>query len=315
MEDHPDISVIIAAYNASEKIGSCIDSVSGQSLHPSEIIITDDGSTDNTCEVINTISKQCPVPVRLLQQRNSGPGPARNTAAASSQCQWLAFIDCDDRWAPDRLKKQVDHIQNNSQVKFLFSNFKICPSDNSPKSIAISQDSLGITGIYISDYLDCCKKGYYALTSTVLIDKETFNTAGGFASYRTAEDTDLWCRLGMLGIPALYDSQTMIDYSVDSKMNYGRKIELTERIEQLNRLYHRAIEHNKEMQYMPIGKILVQEVIRQLTFQKRNSEIPAFLDKLEIPLGKNFFREEKIKSLCPDLIAPIFRSYHKLKRR
>ena len=314
MADIPDISVIIAAYNASDKISECLNSVLNQSLLPAEIIITDDGSTDNTAEVIHKLSTDSLVPIELIQQNNSGPGIARNTAAAAAKCQWLTFIDCDDRWEPGRLKKQADHIQNNGQVKLLFSNFNICPSDNSPKSVAISLET-GTSGIYISDYLDCCRKGYYALTSTAMIDKDTFETAGGFAHYRTAEDTDLWCRIGMLGIPVLYDSEPLIDYSVDSTMNYGRNINLDERTLQLNKLYHRALEHDKETQYLPVSKILVQEVIRQLIFQKRNAEIPAFLDKLEIPLSKNFIREEKIKSLCPTIISPIFKTYHKLKKR
>ena len=97
------VSVIIPAYNAAAHIARAIESALTQSMTPLEVIVVDDGSTDETAELVARRYPQ----VTLLRQDNRGCGPARNTGCAAARADWLAFLDADDTWLPTKLEKQL----------------------------------------------------------------------------------------------------------------------------------------------------------------------------------------------------------------
>jgi glycosyltransferase involved in cell wall biosynthesis len=100
-----NISVIIPAYNRDKTIRYCIDSVLGQSVPPSEVIVVDDCSTDGTAEIVRRYSDsrvRC-----VVLDRNSGAQVARNRGIKEAQCEWIAFQDSDDEWLPGKLEKQI----------------------------------------------------------------------------------------------------------------------------------------------------------------------------------------------------------------
>ncbi len=106
------ISVVIPAYNAAETIGAALDSACQQTVPPSEIIVIDDVSTDNTCAVvqkyIDDLPGECKIQIMLLRQRtNGGPAAARNAGIEVSRSEWIAFLDGDDCWLPHRLEVQL----------------------------------------------------------------------------------------------------------------------------------------------------------------------------------------------------------------
>jgi glycosyltransferase involved in cell wall biosynthesis len=101
----PVISVIIPAYNAGRFIADTLDSVLRQTFKDFEIVIVDDGSTDNTVELIKTWMEKDPR-IRLIQQKNAGGPAARNTAIANSRGRFIAPLDADDLWFPRKLEKQ-----------------------------------------------------------------------------------------------------------------------------------------------------------------------------------------------------------------
>ncbi|MCK4960446.1 MAG: glycosyltransferase family 2 protein, partial [Planctomycetes bacterium] len=88
------VSVVIAAYNAEKYIQRAIDSVLAQSLPADEIIVVDDGSTDNTGDAVKHYGSK----VRYIYQENAGPASARNTAIEAATGTWIAFLDADDEW-------------------------------------------------------------------------------------------------------------------------------------------------------------------------------------------------------------------------
>src|ERR1035437_9648809 len=98
------ISVVIPAYNASRFIAATLESVLSQSLPADEILVVDDGSTDNTV----AIAAWFPPPVRVLSIPNSKAGAARNFGVSQAQTEWVAFLDADDLWEENKLERQME---------------------------------------------------------------------------------------------------------------------------------------------------------------------------------------------------------------
>ena len=106
VQQPPRFSVIIPAYNSATTLTRAVESVLCQSYPAHEIIVIDDGSTDNTTEVARGFGEQ----VRLLRQANAGVSAARNRGAECATGDWLAFLDADDWYYPDRLSLHAGMI-------------------------------------------------------------------------------------------------------------------------------------------------------------------------------------------------------------
>ena len=99
------VSVIVPAYNAAGYIGEALASVASQSLADWEAIIVDDGSTDSTCECVQPFLED--PRFSLIEQENKGVSAARNAAVRRAVGDWVAFLDADDAWLPEKLETQV----------------------------------------------------------------------------------------------------------------------------------------------------------------------------------------------------------------
>jgi cellulose synthase/poly-beta-1,6-N-acetylglucosamine synthase-like glycosyltransferase len=104
------VSVIIPAYNAAPQIGRAIESALAQTHAPLEILVVDDGSRDRTAEIVGRL----PPPVRLIRKENGGPATARNLGAREARGEWLALLDADDWWFPDKLRAQLACVTDES---------------------------------------------------------------------------------------------------------------------------------------------------------------------------------------------------------
>jgi glycosyltransferase involved in cell wall biosynthesis len=178
MNGHVRISVIIPAYNAAKYVGRAIESALAQTYPPLEVLVVDDGSTDDTARVV----AQYPSPVRLLRQSNAGPGAARNHAAREAQGEWLALLDADDSWLPEKLERQIPNTRQSSVgMVAYYSDRKVCPRPM-PSRIDF-------------DVLWRCNN---LTTSTALLRRAAFEAVGGFDEDRdliSVEDYNLWLRL------------------------------------------------------------------------------------------------------------------------
>jgi GT2 family glycosyltransferase len=116
----PRFSVVIPAFNAAATLARAIESVRAQSWPAHEIIVVDDGSTDATAG----IARQFGDVVRLIQQNNSGVSVARNAGAAAATGDWLAFLDADDWYAPDRLKLHAEWIAEDAALDCLTGDYE-----------------------------------------------------------------------------------------------------------------------------------------------------------------------------------------------
>ena len=114
-----DVSVIIPCFNSSKTIEKSILSVLDQTIYPREIICVDDGSQDNTVNIIFRLKKKSKIDIKIISQLNSGPSVARNKGILLSKSKYIAFLDSDDVWDKDKLKIQYDLMEKDN-LSFTF---------------------------------------------------------------------------------------------------------------------------------------------------------------------------------------------------
>lgn len=180
-----EISVVIPTFNRAHTLKRCVDSVLSQSYSPFEILVVDDGSTDDTSEILKTYGDK----IIVFKTENSGVSAARNYAIARSKGGWVALLDSDDEWLPNRLQEQVDYLK-------IFPNIKLVHGEEiwvrngkrvNPKKI--HKKSGGY--IYQNCLPLCCIS-----PSASLIKKEILEEFGGFdEAFPVCEDYDLWLKI------------------------------------------------------------------------------------------------------------------------
>src|SRR5438128_3816698 len=104
----PKVSVIIPVYNACKFIAQTLTCVYQQSFQDFEVVIVDDGSTDDSLEVVEKVSREYSRATSIIRQRNQGAPAARNRGAQMAGGELLAFLDADDLWYPEKLRLQVE---------------------------------------------------------------------------------------------------------------------------------------------------------------------------------------------------------------
>ena len=119
----PAVSVIVPAYNAAATILETLRSVSAQTFERIEIIVVEDGSTDDTAEIVERYARTEPR-LRLIRQANAGVAAARNVAIEQAAARYIAPIDADDLWHPTRLEKHLAALEQNSNAGFVYSPFR-----------------------------------------------------------------------------------------------------------------------------------------------------------------------------------------------
>ena len=188
------ISVVIPAFNAGGFIKRTIDSVLAQTYSASEIIVVDDGSIDNTAEVVKSYGGK----VRYIYQENAGDGPARNTGIAAAKGDWIAFLDHDDEWLPDKLQLQMELLSRHPDLHWCATNFYKQSGTRRAAGVnpaAISK-GLGARDYFESFFTAVYAKGCNFMTSTMLIRREVFEQAGVFDScWLRGADVDMWWRI------------------------------------------------------------------------------------------------------------------------
>ena len=114
------ISCVIPVFNGERFLGEALESVLAQTYQPVEIIVVDDGSTDGTAEVAAHYHKQ----ISFLRQSNQGPATARNLGLSVARGEYIAFLDGDDLWHPEKLKGQIKRLQEHPEIDLCFTRFQ-----------------------------------------------------------------------------------------------------------------------------------------------------------------------------------------------
>ena len=181
------VSVVIPAYNYGRFLAEAIDSAFSQTLPPLEVIVVDDGSTDETAEVLARYGDR----LRVFQRQNGGVAAARNFGAAQASGDVLAFLDADDIWVPHKLEMQMARLQRDPDLGMVHCGLEVF--DNNGKT-EIRLD--GLEGHIAPAMLQFEKTRFVATGSTMFISKRIFEELGGFdPRLSPSEDWDLCYRI------------------------------------------------------------------------------------------------------------------------
>ena len=191
-----DVSVIVAAYQAAGTVARTLASIVAQTLKPFEVVVSDDGSTDGTFEAAQAYAPQMNgIRLRVVRsETNQGAGAARNRAIEESSATFLAILDADDEWLPEKLERSMAHLAG--------SDYCLVAHDYSTGEGggAVHHDCEARFREGDDAFAALYRKGYIPSSSVVAPRQQVIDAGGSDPGLRNAQDFDLW--LAMTRDPA-----------------------------------------------------------------------------------------------------------------
>ncbi len=195
------VGVIIPTYNRAGIVPRAIASALAQDYRPVEIIVADDGSTDDTIDALSAYD------VTLVASEHLGPPGIRNVAAAAASAEYLAFLDADDVWTEGSLSRRMELFEHDPDIGLVFADAGVIDAqaggstgryfDGRTELSEIEIESIGDDAyMIVSDPIPALLARSFVMTSTVIVRRDVWDEAGGFdESLQFAEDLDLWLRI------------------------------------------------------------------------------------------------------------------------
>jgi glycosyltransferase involved in cell wall biosynthesis len=219
----PLVSVVMPAYNVAWCVRRAIDSALAQSLPEREVIVVDDGSTDDTAAVLASYGDR----IRVIHQQNAGMSAARNVGIRAAQGSLIAFLDADDYWLPHKLALQVELMRSHPDIGFCSTAARV---ENPQGELLNVWGCPGVSG----DVLRVLFAENAAIAggcSAVMVRRELLDRAGLFdESLRGFEDPDLWIRLAAVSGYACIDEPLVVilrrEHSVSRNLGNMRRAAL-----------------------------------------------------------------------------------------
>ncbi len=192
-------SVVCPVYNSASFILDTLTNIVEQSYPPDELILVDDGSSDNTCDIINQFvsSYTGPVKMKIIESQHAGPGAARNTGILACRNPWIAFMDSDDCWENEKLKTVAAYIDNNPDKNIFCHNEMFIRIGSTPLELNYAgnykHDRPLTTQLYIRNLFS---------PSATVCHIDLFRQKGYFnEQLSSSQDYELWLRLAPMARP------------------------------------------------------------------------------------------------------------------
>jgi len=196
------VSVVIPTYNRYIYLKRALTSLYNQSLPPNEVIVVDDGSTDNTSQIKDDFPA-----IRYFYQKNSGVSSARNLGIKKASFEWIAFLDSDDEWHKDKLKKQISFHKQNPNIFISYTNERWIKDE---KEIKVPKKFKKYGGYIFDRCLSYC----IIAPSSSMVHKNLFDEVGLFdEELEVCEDYDLWLRIALKNEIGLVDEKLITKYA------------------------------------------------------------------------------------------------------
>jgi glycosyltransferase involved in cell wall biosynthesis len=193
----PKVSIILPAYNSRRYIGETLQSIHDQTFRDYEVIVVDDGSTDETKATV--LAARCPV--EYIHQANQGPAAARNTGIQAAKGDLICFIDADDVWMPEKLQIQVEFMKRNPGIGLVFADAEEF-DDAAVRCASLLAKTAYLreltAGTIIEQPFQKLLQRNFIPTSTVMVRSTCFAVTGLFdVALKGPEDRDMWSRIAV----------------------------------------------------------------------------------------------------------------------
>jgi len=199
----PKVSVIIPTYNRKDIVCETIDSVLSQTCKDYEIIVVDDGSTDDTKSVLARYGDK----ILYIYQENMGLSSARNTGIRNMCGEYIALLDSDDIWFPKKLEKQIQLLEENPDIALVSCRSEVIDSKGTHAGSykPSNYQSLDFNGLLVANHI---------VVSSVIVRKNILEDVGLFdETLRSYEDVDLWLRI-LLKYKIFYSEDVLVKYRI-----------------------------------------------------------------------------------------------------
>ena len=230
------ISVIITTFNRAQFVKKAINSVLNQTYQDVEIIVVDDGSTDNTKSIVNSYGEQ----VRYIYQENKGAASARNAGIEKSKGEYITFLDSDDYYKKDNLLKKLSFLESNLQTRWLYSDWQYIDEKGEhldKGSVRFDYFNKKLSGEIFEELF--YKRNFIA-TDTVVVKRSVLEDVGFFdPTIPSQEEYDLWLRVSAT-YPVHYINEVLVIVTIHpdslstdfSKWAYGNAL-IIDKIEKI----------------------------------------------------------------------------------
>jgi glycosyltransferase involved in cell wall biosynthesis len=231
----PRVSVVIPTYNSAGLLREAIQSVLSQIYSDFEVVVIDDGSTDNTESVARSFGDR----VSYLKQENKGAGAARNHGIKRSRGEYVAFLDSDDLWLPGKLAEQIPLLDRDPELGLVYSDWAVVAEQG--EALPSYLRNLPAASGYVFDELVQCG---FILTSGTVVRRSCFDDVGYFdETLSIAQDYDLWLRICYRWKIALVNKPLVIKRNRDGNLSSNLPKTAAERI----MLFEKALEKFSDM--------------------------------------------------------------------
>lgn len=216
----PFFSVVIPVYNKAKYLEITLNSVLSQTLDDYEIILIDDGSVDNT----NQIIKQFTTPkINYFYQENAGVSAARNTGINISKGKFIAFLDADDFWFPNHLQELKTLIIDFPDCGMYCNRYKIKTTSRHFQEVWFRGIDAAFKGV-VENYFYSNKPFRIPTASSVAISKKILTDLEGFDEAKSSgEDVELWTKVG-LKFPVAISNETTVIYNFETPSSLSKQV-------------------------------------------------------------------------------------------
>jgi len=297
------ISVVIPAYNAGRYIGRAIDSVLAQTRPPDEIIVVDDGSTDDTAAVVRGYGDK----VRFIRQENAGASVARNTGIEAATGDWIAFLDADDEWLAEHLRLHAGLLERNGHLAWTAGNFYRCECRRRRRHEDISPERMAnIRGILDGrEYFDSFFRAHASFaagcTDTIVVRRDALIEAGLFpVGALRINDMDMWFRIAYRRGPIGFVAEPTAIYHLDVPQSTTKIHSQAEIIcDFTDRHLELSARHGLLDAFRPCAAKMVGWWIHCCIVERRGREVRALLKRYGHLYSRHYRTTMLIKSFFP----------------
>lgn len=302
MNSRPIVSVIVPVFNGARYIRGAVESVFAQTFKNLEIIVVDDGSTDETKDLLGPWAREGKI--RYIYQHNKGLAGARNTGIRHAKGKYLKFLDCDDLLYPEQLERQVGHLKDKPRTVVSATDYEL--EFESKNKVSVS--------LYLKeDQLAQFIGGNPCPVHTVLVDRKIVDEAGGFdEALLSHEDSDLWLRILIKG-----GTFQRMDYIGCCYRIHGGALSAD-----ANKMFRYYCKFSEKLNraLLPRLKELSQEALRQLYFRNFQSIQQCFSQDIKpasclpvtLEVGRKLYA---MKAPWPSKFLPVFTGFERVARK